>query len=335
MSSPAIHPQSNTSGGNASLTAGSLSDAETTPIHPLFVEEFGIVGHSTAAERLRLQVRRIGPHFRTVLLTGAAGTEKEPVARALHRLSPRADGPFLSRHATILDDNVASSSTYTLPRLMDAVETGTLFLDGLTEIPTTLQDHLLHALRRQELRPSWDAPGSLRLIVAATEDLRSMASSGLFRQELYQRLSMVEINLPSLRSRPSDIPEYIARWLQRTDARFGRRIERLSGEALERLCCHSWPGDVFELESTLNNAALRGVEPSLSLDDIPPLTAPTATRHPALTLSAKLQDVVDQHVLEVLRGCGGNKLRAAEILGISRSTLYRMLDALSVNRSPF
>lgn len=334
MSSQAIQPTSEPSG---TLTATRL--ATDRLCHSFRPNEFGIVGRSASVDRLRLQVRRIGPHFRTVLLTGAAGTEKEPVARALHRLGSRADGPFIATHAAALEEEPGVATNTKLQResispfteLLAAAKAGTLFLDGLTEMPLPLQDRLLYTLRRQELRKSDSTdPGSLRLIAASGENLRGMVSTGHFRQELYQRLAVVEIFLPPLRTRLSDIPELAERWRERSATLYGRRINCISPEALDRLEHHSWPGNVLELETALNNSALRGVGPTLLEEDLPELVEVVSNHIPDLAPVTRLQDVIDRHVLQVLRSCRGNKLRAAEILGISRSTLYRMLESLPV-----
>jgi DNA-binding NtrC family response regulator len=296
-------------------------------------DESGIVGTSAAAERLRLQVRRIGPHFRTVLLRGDAGTEKELVARALHGMSQRADGPFVLGHAAALDDDAQmegdeqDDATGSLGCLIQMAEAGTLFLDGVCEMSLARQDRLLWAMRRQEVLQSRTPGGatSLRLIATTTDDLRVLASAGRFRQELYQRLAMVEIAVPSLHARMEDIPELIHRFMDGFAAFYGRRVERVAEEALERLQRYHWPGNVAELETVLRNSVLRGDGPVLLAEDLPQL-AETAEYSPAAPTLARLQDVVDQHVLRVLRSCSGNKLRAAEVLGISRSTLYRMLE---------
>jgi DNA-binding NtrC family response regulator len=295
-------------------------------------DESGIVGTSAAAERLRLQVRRIGPHFRTVLLRGDAGTEKELVARALHGMSQRADGPFVMAHAAALDDDARierdeqGDAMGSLRCLIQMAEAGTLFLDGVCEMSLARQDRLLWAMRRQEALQS-RSPGatSLRLIASTTDDLRGLAAAGHFRQELYQRLAMVEIAVPSLHARMEDIPQLTQRFLDGFAAFYDRRVERVAEEALERLQRYHWPGNVAELETILRNGILRGEGPVLLAEDLPQF-AEASEGTPAAPTLARLQDVVDQHVLRVLRSCSGNKLRAAEALGISRSTLYRMLE---------
>jgi DNA-binding NtrC family response regulator len=288
-------------------------------------DESGIVGSSSAMKRLRQQVRWIGPHFRTVLVSGEAGTGKELVARALHRMSPAAHGPFVVCHAATADD---------VGRLMKRPLRGTLFLDGISEMPLEVQNRLLRVLTQHELTQSLlDASRrmDLRIIVSTGEDLRILVSTGRFIQELYQRLATVDITLPPLRERMEDLPELARYFLERFAQLYGSGVREISDGAMERMQKHPWPGNVCELESVLRNGVLRseGEGEVLEPHDLPQFAAASEPEQSTTEAgrSVRLQDVVEEHVLRVLKDCGGNKLRASEALGISRSTLYRMLDA--------
>ena len=287
-------------------------------------------------KRLRQQVRRIGPHFRTVLVSGESGTGKELVARALHRMSPAADGPFIVCHADAVKDALAEcgGSDRTadhVGRLMKRSARGTLFLDQLSDMPLEMQGRLLRALTEHELTQSRvDASGrmDLRIIASTCEDLRILVSTGRFSHELYQRLATVDITLPPLRERIEDLPELASYFLQRFAQLYGSGVREIADEAMERMQKHRWPGNVCELESVLRNGVLRS-EGEVLHSHVLPLLAETSEPEQSTTganRSVRLQDVVEQHVLRVLKDCGGNKLRASELLGISRSTLYRMLD---------
>ena len=300
-------------------------------------DESGIVGSSTAMKRVRQQVRRIGPHFRTVLVSGETGTEKELVARALHRMSPASDGPFVVCHATAIEDVLTECEGGTSTAdggvsLMKGSVRGTLFLDGINEMSLEVQDRLLRVLTQYESTQSRaDASQriDLRIIASTSEDLRILASSGRFRQELYRRLATVDITLPPLRERMEDLPELAKYFLERFAQLYGRSVREIADGAMERMQKHLWPGNMCELERVLRNGVLRSEGKPLEAHHLP-LFAEACEPEPSTmgaARSVRLQDVVEQHVLRVLKDCRGNKLRASEALGISRSTLYRMLDA--------
>jgi DNA-binding NtrC family response regulator len=171
---------------------------------------------------------------------------------------------------------------------------------------------------------------NLRMIASTREDLRVMASAGRFLQELYQRLAMVEIALPPLRERREDIPQLATCFVQRLISRLGKNIEGIAGDAMKRLEAHVWPGNVRELESALRHGVLQCGGTVLEAGDLPAFVVASTEESAGSALGMlRLQDVVEQHVVRVLKNCAGNKLRAAELLGISRSTLYRMLEAHS------
>jgi len=305
------------------------------PTGPLCVErdEFGIAGSSAAMRRLRLQVRRIGPHFRTVLVSGEAGTGKELVARTLHGMSQSAD-PFVVCHATAVEDALdeCKGGADVLERLMKSCRRGTLFLDGINEMPLEAQGRLLGVLRRHEaLQGRLDSTQKIdpRIIASTAENLRMLVSTGRFRQELYQRLATVEVTLPPLRERIEDLSELAGCFLGRFALLYGRGDCEIADEAMERMRRYQWPGNVRELESVLRNGVLQSEGDVLEAHHLPAFAyecePERSTRRAGESL--RLQDVVNRHVRHVLKDCRGNKLRAAETLGISRSTLYRMLDA--------
>jgi len=300
-------------------------------------DESGIIGSSTAMKRLRQQVRRIGPHFRTVLVSGEAGTGKELVARALHRMSPACEGPFVVCHGAAVAEALAeceggANTTDDAGRLMKGAVRGTLFLDRISDMPLEVQGRLLRVLTQHELTQSrGNEPQrmDLRIIASTEEDLRILVSTGRFSQELYQRLATVDISLPPLRERIEDLSELARCFLERFATLYGRGVREIADEAIERMQQHRWPGNVRELESLLRNSVLRSRVDVLEAHDLPQYAETSAPEQltTGTSGSMRLHDVVEQHVLRVLKDCGGNKLRASEMLGISRSTLYRMLDA--------
>jgi DNA-binding NtrC family response regulator len=287
-------------------------------------------------KRLRQQVRRIGPHFRTVLVCGEAGTGKELVARALHRISPAAGEPFVIRHAAAIEDALAESESSARAvddgRLMKRPIRKTLFLDRISDMPLEAQGRLLRVLMQHELAQSRiNAPQrmELRIIASTEEDLKILVSTGRFSQELYQRLATVDITLPPLRERMEDLPELARYFLERFAAFYGRGVRAIADEGMEQMQKHPWPGNVSELESVVRSSVLRSEGEVLEPHHLPSFPARNRPEQSIAEVnkSVRLQEVIEQHVLRVLKDCGGNKLRAAEMLGISRSTLYRMLDA--------
>jgi DNA-binding NtrC family response regulator len=318
--------------------SSSLTLCPPASVEPRFPAgtESGIVGNSMAMKRVRQQVRRIGPHFRTVLVSGEPGTGKELVARALHRMSPAADGPFVVCHASAIEEavaeceagvNIADNAT----RLMKSAVRRTLFLDRITDMPLAAQGRLLQVLTKHEMTQS-RANGQrmeLRIIGSTDEDVKILVSTGRFSQQLYQRLATVDITLPPLRERMEDLPELARYFLERFAQLYRRSLREIADEAMERMQKYLWPGNVGELESVLRNGVLRSEGEVLGAHHLPLIAEASQPEQSMASVgkSVRLQDVVEQHVLGVLKNCGGNKLRASEMLGISRSTLYRMLDA--------
>jgi DNA-binding NtrC family response regulator len=299
-------------------------------------DEHEIIGTSAAMRRLRLQVQRIGPHFRTVLISGEAGTGKGLVARALYSIGQDAGGPLVTCGATGLEDipvecEASAGSADAISRLMNMSRRGTLFLDGIHEMSLAAQGRLLDLLRQHELAQGrLQAPlrMDLRTIASTREDLKILVSAGRFRQELYQRLATVEMTLPPLRERIEDLPELASHFLRRFALLYGKSVYEIADVTMERMRSYRWPCNVRELEDVLHKSVMKSEGWVLQPCDLPSFAengGMQSTAGPGG--SVRLQDVVEQHVLQVLKDCGGNKLRAAEVLGISRSTLYRMLGA--------
>lgn len=278
-----------------------------------------IIGSSAAMRRLRLQVRRIGPHFRTVLVSGEKGTGKELVARALHTMSHAASGPFVVCPAAAFEEALTAS------------QRGTLFLDEVGEMSLPEQSRLLTVLKRHEMAQTGEGARrtiDMRIVASTTEDLRILVSTGRFRQDLYQRLATVDIALPPLRERTEDLPELARHFLSRIEVPYGRPVHEIADAAMARMQRYGWPGNVRELEGVLRDGVMQCAGEVLESHHLPEFTEASEPEKTASVAhgSVRLQDVVERHVLSVLKDCGGNKLRAAEVLGISRSTLYRMLD---------
>ncbi len=273
-----------------------------------------------------MQVRRIGPHFRSVLVSGEAGTGKNLVARALHRMRQGASGPLVICPAAELENALVCRSekgfAESFGRLMKLLGPGTLFLDGVDAMSLPAQDRLMFALKLLEQSQNEDSPQ--RVIASSREDLKALVSAGRLRPKLYRQLATVEIALPALRDRIEDLPDLVQHFLGRCEVR-GGNVYQVSDEAMGRMRQYRWPKNMRELERILRDAAERCEGRPIESCDLPELADECGPCNEASSM--RLRDVVDQHVLCVLKDCGGNKLRAAEMLGISRSTLYRMLEA--------
>lgn len=273
-----------------------------------------MAGESAAMERLRSQLRRIGPYFRTALIRGEAGTGKEVAARMLHACSPAAAEAF-----TIL----APANALT-PH-------GTIYVNEVGELPLVAQGDLLRMLERLERGRGPAEP--VRVIASTSHDLRILATTGRFRQDLYARIATIEVTVPALRERLEDLPALVRHFAESFQHNAGYGFTGINEAALECLRSQLWPGNVRELEGALRAAAAAACGGVLEPRH---LAAPPAhggpLPHARLDLM-RLQDVVDAHVLRVLQHCEGNKLRTAELLGISRSTLYRMLEAYTALRA--
>ena len=311
------------------------SHPESNP--PLPLPE--ILGESAVMRRLRTQLRRLGPHFRTVLLRGETGTGKELVARALHSYSAHAAGPFAIYNGSLQAElgvaSTASGANFPVAEediagLMKRAHRGTVFLDQIGEMSSAAQADVLAVLQRterQRRRPIVVHGLEARTIATTSSDLRVLVASGRFREELYYRMATVEIELPPLRERVEDIPLLAEYFLSRYAHQYGRHIHGLTPDALEQMRTYRWPGNVRQLKNVIRRAVVENEDGWIEAEDLAVRTEmPEPEGYVAQSSTGRLQEVVEQHVFQVLRDCAGNKVRAAEMLGISRSTLYRMLE---------
>ncbi|MGP8259060.1 MAG: sigma-54-dependent transcriptional regulator [Acidobacteriaceae bacterium] len=306
-----------------------------------------LMGDSLAIRRLRSQVQRIAPYFRSALIRGETGSGKQLVARAIHALSPGAGGPFIVANASALAQSLAGGeSSPCAASLLESAHAGTLYLESVGELAFSRQAALFRFIRACDERRNVPAPTNrndshrtepvridTRILASSDRDLRVLAAIGQFRQDLYASLSAVEILVPPLRQRVEDIPLLVAWLLHRIAGETGQCPKLLAKSTLAQLQQRLWPNNLRELERVVAQAAALTegpiVEPRHLLALVEP--APASPVHSSAIHVERLHDVIQQHVLDVLTRCGGNKLRAAELLGISRSTLYRMLDASSVS----
>jgi DNA-binding NtrC family response regulator len=303
----------------------------------------GMVGKNPLMLEVFSLIRRLAKHFTTVLVTGETGTGKEMVAKALHVLSPRASAPFIPCNCAAIPETLAESELFghergaftgavaTKPGRFEAAKGGTIFLDEVSEMPVTLQPKLLRVLESGEIqRVGSPTPIRLdvRVIATTNRNLRDWVEAGRFRRDLFYRLNVVEISLPPLRDRKDDLPLLCSHFLRLANQRTGKSIQGLSRQAQAALFRHDWPGNVRELARTIEHAALLTQGNFIGLKDLPP-----ALQHLSVPPGGRafeggpltLDEVERAQILQALRIAGNNKVRAAELLSISRRSLYRKL----------
>ena len=306
----------------------------------------GMVGRSPLMLEVFAKIRRVAPHFRTVLVTGATGTGKELAALALHRSSPAARGPFVVCNCSALVENLIESELFGYIRgaftgatqdkigLFEHADGGTIFLDEIGELSAAAQAKVLRVLQnRQVQRVGSLVPRNIdvRVIAATHRNLKAMVRDGDFREDLYYRLAVVEIALPTLANRREDLPLLERYFVEKFAAEYKKPIAGLVRRAQTRLAAYPWPGNIRELENVIGNACMMTDGTLIDIHDLPerlrgPLTADSLMDDNFLSLD----EVQRRHVMHVLEGVGGNKVRAAEILGIGRATIYQLLSKMKL-----
>jgi DNA-binding NtrC family response regulator len=306
-----------------------------------------LIGRTAGMLEVYKQIARAADSAVPVLVTGESGTGKELVARAIHANSPRGSRPFVAINCGAIPDTLLESELFGHTRgsftgavndtkgLFEQAHGGTIFLDEVGEMPPVLQVKLLRTLEDGEVRPVGAARSvriDARVIAATNADLEQAISDQKFRQDLYYRLGVIVIRMPPLRDRPADIPLLVERFLQNANDRAGRRVE-LAEDALAALAAHDWPGNVRELENTVERLVLFSRGSRLELADLP-----AALRHGRATLETRLftdlpslDELERRYLVHVLEAVGGNRTRAAEVMGIDRRTFYRMAERFGVD----
>ena len=297
----------------------------------------GMIGDSPGIRGVCERLRRIAPTPATVLLTGESGTGKEVAARALHRMSPRASGPFVPVNCAAIAAELIESELFGHVRgaytgaqqsregLFYYARGGTLFLDEIAEMPAAAQAKLLRVLEERRIRPvgsEQEIPVDVRVIAATNRDLKSAVAEQRFRQDLYYRLQVVEVTLPPLRERPEDLPALIGHFVDQIGASLDEPRPALDSRTLARLMAYDWPGNVRELKNFVERSLILG------WFDLGP--EPKGSTVAAGTTDETLEAVEKRHILAVLAACDGNKSEAGRRLGVSRKTLDRKCQAWGI-----
>src|SRR5580692_5423007 len=307
------------------------------------LEFHGIIGRSPAMVEVFEMVRKVARHYTNILLIGATGTGKELIAKSIHQMSPVSQQRFAVCNCSAMVDTLLESqlfghvrgsftgATDTRPGLFEYANGGTVFLDEVGETSLVMQSKLLRVIQNREIQRVGSPEVrrvDVRLIAATNRDLRAEVLAGRFREDLFYRLSSIQIRVPSLTERLEDIPLLMQFFLKKYNAAYGKNIFGLTRRAQTVLLRHAWPGNVRELENVISSACLTSVNEFIDVDDLPEtLQKPAAQngRGGDNWRPLPLEEVRKQHIRRVLEACEGNRVRAAQMLGIGRTSLYRFL----------
>jgi DNA-binding NtrC family response regulator len=309
-----------------------------------------LLGATPRMQRLFRLIEKVAPSESTILLTGESGTGKELFARAIHLQSPRANGSFVPIHCGAIPENLIESELFGYARgaftgansprrgLFEEADGGTIFLDEIGETPFAVQVKLLRVLETNEVRRLGENETRIvdvRVITATNRNLAEMVAAGTFREDLYYRLNVVQIELPPLRERRDDVPLLAGYFLERFAARLGKPRMRFGPDAQALLLRYDFPGNVRELQNGIERAVTLADGDTVTAADLPPAFArprllPDGGADPREAWS--LDDVEREHIQRVLRRHRGNLVNSARQLGISRTTLWRKLRQYGIPR---
>jgi transcriptional regulator with PAS, ATPase and Fis domain len=301
-----------------------------------------MVGQSGVMQEVYKMVHKVAPSDATVLIRGESGTGKELVAQAIHYLSPRAEKPFVTINCAALPETLLESELFGYEKgaftgadkrklgLFESAGEGTIFLDEIGEVATTIQVKLLRALQNRQiihLGGHEQIPVKARVIAATNRDLEIALKAGSFREDFYYRINVFPISVPALRKRLEDLPDLVSHFLKRA----GRDPHGISAAALEKLRMYPWPGNVRELENVIERAIIMAGDRPIEVTDLPPhiqgiQKLPTQFDLPDEGIV--LEDIEKKLIHRAIEKAGGNKSKAAKLLGITRRKLYSMLERL-------
>lgn len=310
----------------------------------------GLTGRSAQMVAVYERIRQLSPTRATVLLVGETGTGKELVAQAIHQNSPRKDAPFVKLHCAALAEGVIESELFGHERgaftgavsarkgRFEIADGGTLLLDEISEITPAIQTKLLRVLQEHEFeRVGSNKPVhvDVRLIAATNRDLAEMVAAGTFREDLFYRLNVVRVDLPPLRERRDDVPLLVDAFIRDANVEHEKQVRGVTRAAMDLLVAHAWPGNVRELRNCIEGmVVLAGSRRTLDVADLPlALRNARAPGSFSVRIGSTLADIERTAIVETLVSCGQDKRRAARMLGIGLSTLYRKLHEYGIAES--
>ena len=300
----------------------------------------GIIGRSPLMLDLFSKIRRVAPHFRSVLITGPTGAGKELVAKALHQLSGSGKR-FVAVNCSSITESLAESELFGHVKgsftganqdkvgVFEYADGGTAMLDEIGEMPLPMQAKLLRVLQNHEVQRVGSPAVTkvdVRVVAATNRDLHEMSRLGKFREDLYFRLSAVELKVPSLAERPEDLPLLERHFLKAFAAQYNKAVSGLTRRAQTVLARYPWPGNIRELQNVIEHACMMTESDVIDVRDLPERVQNQAAAADAdYEVLMSIDQLERRHAQRVLDHVGGNKVRAAEILGISRTHLYQLL----------
>ncbi len=307
----------------------------------------GIVGRNPRILEIFNFIRRVGPYYRTITIQGETGTGKELLARAMHRSSPVADEPFVAFNCGGVTESLVESELFGHKKgaftgavsdkagLFEAAGRGTLFLDEIGDMPLGVQPHLLRVLEDGEYRRlgcNKTRKTACRIVTATNRDMAALVRAGRFRADLYYRLTPIMLKIPPLRERRDDIPLLFRHFLDEFNSRTNRNIRGISREAQDMLISYDWPGNVRELKNTVERAAMLADDGFIRPEDLLIGRSDEKGRgcEGRSGQSGTLEFVIREHIRKTLEASGGNRTRAAAMLGISRRALLRKIEKYGI-----
>lgn len=328
--------QNNSNNATTTKQPNTTNNTTSTPHHlnpsPRYIE-----GKSDASRQLYSYVSLVAPTPMSVLILGASGTGKEYVARRIHEQSQRAGKPFVALDCGAIPRDVAASEFFGHKKgaftgadtdkrgAFEAANGGTLFLDEVGNLSYDVQVQLLRALQERRIRPlggTEERPIDIRLVAATNENLEQAVAEGRFREDLYHRLSEFTIYMPQLSERGTDLYLFADLFVRLANEDLSRHVEGFDARAAEMLASHTWPGNLRELNNVVKRAVLMARGSYITQEELSAAMGPIR-QEPITALHDA--DAERQHILNVLQQCGGNKSKAARMLGIDRKTLYNKL----------
>ncbi len=314
----------------------------------------GMLGASPAMQRVFDLIERVASSDSTVLVTGASGTGKELVARALHKQSSRASGPFVAINCAAMPEALLESELFGCVKgaytgavvdrtgLLAHAHKGTLLLDEIAEMPRGLQPKLLRALEQKTVRPvggQREVKFDARIVAATNQDLEQCVEERRFREDLFYRLQVIVIDVPLLSERGTDVLLLAQRFCEHFAARFERQVERIGREAADRLLTYPWPGNVRELRNCIERAVMMCSFSEITVEDLP---EKIRTYRESMDFElphdpdrfVPMEEIERRYILRVFKSTGGNKSLTAKILGLNRKTLYNKLRRFGVLPPP-